>query len=93
MELSGEQEKVFTMGMFELFAEDNGLKVRFKALYDLYRMKWCLILLNEFLESDLDRRMFASDQVDIKEIKAEQLEKAELMLAGRISEFVSAQLY
>ncbi|MBU1230483.1 MAG: aminoglycoside phosphotransferase family protein [Proteobacteria bacterium] len=41
-------------------AEDSGLPKRVAAVYPLYGIKWCLILLNEFLRAADARRRFAA---------------------------------
>jgi hypothetical protein len=48
----------------------------------LFGLKWCLIMLNEFVPEDLQRRGFASGgSLDRATTQARQLEKARRMLA------------
>jgi thiamine kinase-like enzyme len=50
------------------------LMVRAENLTPLYRVKWCCILLNEYLQEGRDRRMHSnSSQLNLKEM---QLSKA-----------------
>lgn len=54
---------------------------RFRALLPLYRLKWCCILLNDFLPEGGARRSFARGSVVSAEQKADQLRKARQALA------------
>ena len=54
-----------------------------RGLLPIYRIKWCCILLNEFLPEGLTRRRFADQQAAAAERLAGQLEKAAAML-GRL---------
>ncbi len=83
MTLTMSQKEVFLSGMFELFKNDKSLSIRLKALFPLYRVKWCLILLNEFLKLDIERRQFASEKdIEIEEVQRRQLGKSERMLSN-----------
>ncbi|HJZ98513.1 MAG TPA: aminoglycoside phosphotransferase family protein [Candidatus Solibacter sp.] len=54
---------------------------RFEALFPLYGLKWCMILLNEFLPEHLARRRFAGmPDIEIAQRQIIQLEKARNML-------------
>ncbi len=53
---------------------------RMLLLLPLYRIKWCCIILNHFLPVDSGRRNFAQGAVSKQ--KAEQLDKARLLLAS-----------
>ena len=58
------------------------LKERFLLLFPLYGIKWCLILLNEFIQSNLKRRQFARDNYYNKtETEKIQLHKANALLS------------
>jgi thiamine kinase-like enzyme len=54
---------------------------RFDILLPMYQLKWCCIMLNDFLPSGGSRRRFALQGVDESERKASQLEKARVALA------------
>ncbi len=64
------------------FARQAGLRARSAALLSVYRIKWCCIILNEFLRVDRDRRSFSSSGHDIDTIKKEQLAKARQLLSS-----------
>ncbi|MEI6503369.1 MAG: hypothetical protein WCP21_20340 [Armatimonadota bacterium] len=53
---------------------------RFAALLQVYRLKWCCILLNDFLPSGSARRAFASGAPVTAEQQAAQLGKARELL-------------
>ena len=54
---------------------------RFEALFPMYGLKWCMILLNEFLPAHLARRRFAGmSENEITARQTEQLSKARTML-------------
>lgn len=60
---------------------------RIRALYPLYGLKWCLILLNEFLPNQLLRRRFAGTVEQAQRTQKEQLAKAEDKLQQTLSEY------
>lgn len=53
---------------------------RLRLLYPAYRIKWCCILLNEFLPVGEKRRMFAGSEKISDMRKTEQLEKAKMFM-------------
>jgi len=55
-------------------------QIRTSMLIDVYRIKWCCIILNIFLENHLRRRIFSNPQIDIKLLKMSQLNKAKFIL-------------
>jgi hypothetical protein len=69
----------FAAGMVELHSADPDFGARLMRLLPLYGLRWCLILLNEFLPGRSARRTVAGT-ADISAAKARQLEKAEAML-------------
>lgn len=71
----------FAAGVFASFTDDDPeLPRRVAALYPLYGLKWCVILLNEFLPESLSRRRFAGVDAADATLRAAQLEKARGML-------------
>jgi len=59
------------------FRDVDGLDVRMEAVFPLFGLKWCMILLNEFRPDNLARRRFASGSTDETEaVLATQLAKA-----------------
>lgn len=65
-------------------------RMRMDLLLPMYRLKWCCILLNDFLPSGGSRRRFALSDRDEKVRKAEQLRKAQQALAGYWNETPAA---
>jgi hypothetical protein len=55
---------------------------RIELLLPVYRIKWCCILLNEFLEEGARRRRFAGDDRAAWSLRQEQLQKARAYLAA-----------
>ncbi len=66
--------------MLECFDVVGDLARRAQMLYPLYGVKWCLILLNEYLREGAARRYTATDTVIDKTIRYEQLSKARKLL-------------
>jgi hypothetical protein len=52
---------------------------RLKMLLPVHTIKWCCIILNEFLPVGRARRIFANSDLDMNEIKGKQLKKAKNM--------------
>jgi len=63
-------------------ALDAGQRARMTLLAPVFRIKWCCIILNEFVATDRRRRQFAGDEEVGDERKREQLGKARRMLAS-----------
>jgi hypothetical protein len=67
----------FAERMLARFRDVDGLGARLEAVFPLFGLKWCIILLNEFRPENLARRRFASGSTDETEaILAKQLAKA-----------------
>lgn len=62
-----------TMGIFKSSAM---LIKRAHLLYPLIQMKWCCILMNDFLPDDRRRRKYANPEIDEENRKVIQLQKA-----------------
>jgi hypothetical protein len=62
---------------------DGGEKLaaRVRALFGLIALKWCMILLNEFVPEILQRRLFADPSLRPEELQRQQLAKARNMLS------------
>jgi thiamine kinase-like enzyme len=83
MAFSSHQKQRIFKKFLEGFAEDGTLKQRLKIVYPYYGLKWCLILLNEFIPQEALRRDFARQDkggLSPKERQQEQLEKTIKML-------------
>lgn len=79
MELSLAQRRHFAATLLDNL-DLEGLARRTRLLFPLYGLKWCLILLNEFLPGALDRRIFADDRPTISDRQQQQLEKCRTQL-------------
>ena len=88
MELSAELKKKFASAVFRRFSDYPALVDRVESVYPLFGLKWCMILLNEFVADSLQRRQFAAVTVqDRSELQMQQLEKARRMLNRIRSEY------
>jgi hypothetical protein len=81
MKLRFESKQRFVDKMLEIFDRQGRLRVRLLAFLPLLGIKWCLILLNEFIPADMARRDFSGITSDGHEKrKLKQLSKAKKML-------------
>lgn len=80
MQLSRELKQRFFAGMISAFDGVPSLERRARAVYPLFGLKWCAILLNEFTFEHLARRRFAGN-IGGALSESAQLEKARRMLA------------
>ena len=80
MDLSSEALRRFMTGCREIFADDADFQTRMKGSYALYGLRWCLILLNEFLPERWARRQFAGASVERAQICERQLLKSRATL-------------
>lgn len=64
---------------YELSEPERHL-ARFRLLLPLYRLKWCCIMLNDFLPSGNSRRRFARAEGDENDRRKRQLDKARAAL-------------
>ena len=67
-----------------LFDEKEELKKRIVVLFPVYKIKWCCIILNEFLPEGYARRSYAEKDVKTRR-KKEQLEKAKTYLSKTLN--------
>jgi len=84
MALDPDARRRFARGMVELHAGDVDFRARLEKQLPLYALRWCLILLNEFLPERWARRAVAGEG-DHAGARARQLAKAEAMLARTAS--------
>jgi hypothetical protein len=81
MELSLENQTYFLKGICNSSLAFPGFSERISTVFPLFGVKWCLILLNEFIRSDLDRRLFVSEtDQDVNILQRQQLKKSQHML-------------
>ncbi len=81
MSLSEEQKRCFIAETEQLFGADPNYKQRVRALFPLYALRWCLIVLNEFLPDRWSRRLMAGKTLDRELVLDRQLDKAYRLLA------------
>lgn len=82
MSLSAAEQDVFATG-FELQAKDDpGCQQRITAYRPLIGLRWCLILLNEFLALGLARRRYAGQTEEASAAQARQLAKARVLYSS-----------
>jgi thiamine kinase-like enzyme len=78
MELPVELKKQFVRGCLQIYPA--ACRQRLLQSYSLHGMKWVLLVLNEFLTDDWQRRQFAGEERQRADRLSEQLEKAKSML-------------
>jgi len=66
--------------MVDCFRDRPGFTDRLRALLPLFALKWCMIVLNEFLAGENARRAFAGHGADHESVLRHQLGLAEAML-------------
>ena len=81
MQLSPEAKTTFASALFRRFSDWPGLRGRVESVYPLFGLKWCTIILNEFLPDALLRREFAATAAsDRSGLQRQQLDKARHLL-------------
>ncbi len=81
MELSDGLRRAFVERTLAALGNGERLRTRFELSYPLFGLKWCLIFLNEFVPTHLQRREFASGgTIDREQVRLGQLEKATRLL-------------
>jgi hypothetical protein len=87
LNLSLESRRHFTGSLIQSLKTNGGLVGRLQAFYPLFGLKWCLILLNEFLPAQMERRRFAEKAEESwPQKQSEQLAKSKAMLQRILSE-------
>ncbi len=71
---------IFTEKVVKGLPEQERHRLRILSLFPAYQIKWCCIILNDFLQVGGERRRFANDGFDLEKQKAIQLKKAEALL-------------
>ncbi|VAX26094.1 FIG00440303: hypothetical protein [hydrothermal vent metagenome] len=94
MALSQQMKNCFYNRVIESFASDKTLGARVRMVYSLYGIKWCAILLNEFLPDNMERRLFAArSQRTVENILLIQLGKSRAMLDKIRREFKESVIF
>ncbi len=78
--LTDHQKTRFVDDAFNTYRNDPFFLTRFDALFPLYGLRWCMILLNAFLPERMARFLAAGRHQDPEMAQVEQLRKAETML-------------
>lgn len=81
MTLSEAQRNRLAEGFSTIFSADETFPARLNALAPLIGLRWCLIMLNEFLPERWRRRILSGGALDQDEAKARQLAKARRRLS------------
>lgn len=82
MSLSSGQYERFRAGMAKIYGDEAAFAQRLALLYPLYGLRWCMILLNEFLPERWEARRLAGAHVDRDAATSAQLEKARRRIAA-----------
>lgn len=94
MNLSEDLKKYWIQLSKSIFCEDVSFEQRLRAYLPLFGLRWCLILLNEFLPHRLSQRIRANSMklIDIREMRLTQLKKSYSLLKQimKITEYGSA---
>jgi hypothetical protein len=69
----------FLAGTRVIYGADPGFATRIRALYPLFGLRWCAILLNEFLPEKWMVRVHAGES-DVKAVQTRQIAKASALL-------------
>ncbi len=69
-------KRYFLDCMLGVFNDDDSLKFRVRLIYPILGLKWCLIMLNEYLPGPLERRRLANASLAVEEVLRAQLQKA-----------------
>ena len=82
MHLGNALRKKWLVAAEFIFRNDPNFSVRLNSYLPLFGLRWCLIILNEFLKSEMARRLNANPQKKISDFEAcsLQLHKAKALL-------------
>lgn len=81
MDIKEDLKERFVKLIFEGFRGIKFLRERVKIVFPLFGLKWCLILLNEYLPGNLRRRKFAGEnEQNVAGLLKKQLAKSKKML-------------
>jgi thiamine kinase-like enzyme len=76
MLLPPSQYERFRSGIVQIYSKNGAFAARLALVYPLYGLRWCMILLNEFLPERWEARRRAGVHVDRDAATAGQMEKA-----------------
>lgn len=72
--------KVFSYRALEFSHKKDIIYQRALKLFPIFQVKWCCIMMNEFLPEIAKRRLFSNPQLDLEKSKFQQLKKAKKLL-------------
>ena len=78
--VSTEHLDAFIVASLQPFTNADAIAERARLLMDVARVRWCCIVMNDFLPQVASRRQFADPAGDSAERRCRQLAKAEIML-------------
>ena len=81
IKVSSDYMEAFTNIAFESFQDKEILFDRAIKLFPMFQIKWCCIIMNEFLPEIAERRIFSAPELNIEELKYRQLAKAKSILS------------
>lgn len=88
MQLTPRQVSDYLKFTIPYFKKDPELVARLKCYYPLFGLKWCLIILNEFLPEERARRRFADNSQDSRTMQTLALQQSQLSKSKALLEFV-----
>lgn len=88
--VSPEYLELFSQGVASELPNPTPFLERVTLLMPVCRLKWCCILLNEFVPVGTQRRRFAGGMVDWDKRRAQQLQKACALLQTFLSEWTAS---
>jgi thiamine kinase-like enzyme len=71
---------LFADKALDFFEDKEVIIKRAKLLYPLFQVKWCCIIMNEFMPEIAKRRLFSNPELNIEQSKNQQLKKAQKLL-------------
>ena len=81
IKVSSDYMEAFTHIAFETFKDKEILFDRAIKLFPMFQIKWCCIIMNEFLPEIAKRRIFSDPELNTEESKYRQLTKAKSILS------------
>jgi len=82
IKVSTDHMMLFANRAFDFYDNKEIIIERTKKLFPMFQVKWCCIIMNEFLPDTARRRLFSNPKLDIEQSKKEQLKKAQRLLLG-----------
>lgn len=87
MALPDALKRRFAAAALGVYGGDPSFAVRLRTLYPLFALRWCLILLNEFLPERWTLRVHAGERADWQSAKRRQLDRAREWVQSLTSNF------